>query len=242
MTFIRSIAFNLLYFGWTAALMLSLWTLMPFPARTFRKGIRLWSVGSDWLLENIVGTRIEIRGRERVPDKPVIFAAKHQSAWDTMAFLKMNAGNAYVMKMELLRIPLWGWYMRKADHAVVDRKGGISSLHALTDQVGRIIGDGRSVVIFPEGTRVPPGETGRYFPGIAALTARIDTDVVPVAVNSGVFWGRRQFVKRPGTIVLEFLEPMPKGLARRPFMEELENRIENASRRLEEEASRAGAR
>ncbi len=234
-----SLLFNIFYFGLVASILLSLWVLLPFRAHAFRRGVRIWGTGTVWGLKTFVGIDHEIRGTGNLPDGPVIYAAKHQSAWDTSFFLVLNPDTAYVMKSELLKIPFWGWYMRKARHVAVDRKGGASALKLMIKGVQDILAEGRSVVVFPEGTRVAPGETGQYFGGVAAIATQSGVPVIPVAVNSGMFWGRRSFVKTPGTIVLEFLPAMPDDLDRRAFMTELQARIETATRKLEAEAAQA---
>jgi 1-acyl-sn-glycerol-3-phosphate acyltransferase len=184
----------------------------------------------------LVGMRFEVRGRENIPNEPVIFAAKHQSAWDTMFFLWLDPANAYIMKAELARIPFWGWYMRRCAHIMVDRSGGAGTMREMMRETKAVLADGRSVIIFPEGTRTPPGTTGTYHPGVAALYGLNGAKVVPVALNSGLFWPRRSFLKKPGTIIIEFLEPMPAGMKRDAFLAELQSRIEAATRRLENEA------
>src|SRR5690606_21388864 len=147
-----------------------------------------------------------------------IVAAKHQSAWDTMAFYWVLDDAAYVLKKELLSIPLYGWCARKARMIGVDRSGGAKALRAMVEQAQNCLAEGRPIVIFPEGTRTAPGRRSAYHPGIAALYTRLGVPVVPVALNSGLFWGRRSFIKQPGRIVVQFLPPIPPGLERRAFM------------------------
>ena len=186
-------------------------------------------------MKYVLGLTFEQRGLENIPKEPVIFAAKHQSAWDTMYFLWLNYDNAYVMKGELNRIPFWKWYMNKCQHVVVDRSGGPSAMRQMISDVSDIIRSGRSVVIFPEGTRTVPGESKIYHPGVAALYTHTNAKIIPVALNSGCYWGRRQFVKKPGALAIQFLPPLPGDLDRRTFMIELESRIETATRKLEDE-------
>ena len=233
---IRSALFNVFFFAWSTAIMATAWLLLPLPPRFIRTHIGLWPRGNFPMLRALVGTRFEVRGRERIPDEPVIFAAKHQSAWDTMFFLWLDPANAYVMKAELGRIPLWGAYMRRCGHIMIDRTGGAGTMREMMRATEAVLAEGRSIVIFPEGTRKAPGETGTYHPGIAALYTQTGAKVVPVALNSGLFWPRRAFFKRPGTIVIEFLDPMPEGLSRAAFMAQLKDRVETATRRLESEA------
>ena len=191
-------------------------------------------------LKLIVGLDHEIRGRENLPDGPSILASKHQSAWDTMAFLWLFPRPVYIIKKELLSIPLWGRCAARCGHIPVDRAGGAAALKQMVRAARAALAKGRHVVIFPEGTRVAPDERHPYHPGIAALYAQASVPVVPVALNSGVFWGRRSFHKQPGTIILEFLPAIPPGLDRKAFLGELENRLESASDRLLAEARKTG--
>jgi len=233
---IRSLLFNTFFFVWSALIIATGWILLPFPRRVLRAHIGMWPKLNFPMMRWLVGTRFEVRGRENIPNEPVIFAAKHQSAWDTMFFLWLDPANAYIMKAELARIPLWGWYMRRCVHIMVDRAGGAGTMREMMRETKAVLADGRSVVIFPEGTRTAPGITGTYHPGVAALYGLNGAKVVPVALNSGLFWPRRSFLKKPGTIVIEFLEPMPAGLKRDVFLAELQSRVEAATRRLENEA------
>ena len=232
---IRSALFNILFIGWTIFLLSTLWLLMPIPKQNFRKAVALWPHGSFPLMRYLLGLTFEQRGLENIPNEPVIYASKHQSAWDTMYFLWHHEDNAYVMKGELNRIPFWKWYMDKCQHVVVDRRGGTSAMREMISDTKSILADKRSVIIFPEGTRVAPGETRRYHPGIAALYSQTNATVIPVALNSGYFWGRRHFIKKPGVLTIQFLPPIPKNMDRKAFMKELEIRIESATRKLENE-------
>src|SRR5204862_2085852 len=138
---------------------------------------------------------------------------------------------------ELLLVPFYGWYAARAGSIAIDRRGGAGALRRMVAAARREATAGRPIVIFPEGTRTVPGTRLIYQPGVAALYQALDLPVVPAAVNSGLFWGRRSFVKRPGRIVLAFLEPIPPGLPRVQMMRELETRIEDATRMLEREAA-----
>ena len=232
---VRSALFNFLFIGWTLFLLSSLWLLMPFSKKVFRHAVALWPHGTFPLMRYLLDLTFEQRGLSNIPNEPVIFASKHQSAWDTMYFLWLDRDNAYVMKEELNRIPFWKWYMNKCQHVVVDRVGGPSAMRAMISKTKEILAKGRSVIIFPEGTRTSPGETRRYHPGIAALYSQTNATIIPVALNSGCFWGRRHFVKKPGILTIEFLPPIPKNMGRKEFLVELEFRIEAATRKLENE-------
>lgn len=143
------------------------------------------------------------------------------------------------MKRELLNIPVYGWYCRHTRQIPIDRGAGASALKNMLYSAAAARDLNRHIIIFPEGTRVAPGQTGSYLPGAAALYRHLDIPVVPVAVNSGLFWGRNAFRKRPGTIVLEYLEPIPPGLDRKAFHARLQAEIETATRRLEQETGSA---
>ena len=233
--YIRSGIFNFLFFGWTALVLALLWLAMPFSPSNFRRAISIWPKGCFALLK-IIGVSFEMRGLENIPAKPVLFAVKHQSVWETVFFLWQHKDNAYIMKSELTRIPFWGWYMKKSSHVLVDRTGGASSMRDMMRKSKAIMDDGRSIAIFPEGTRMPPGTIGKFHPGVAAIYTQLNATVVPVAVNSGMFWPRRVFLKKPGKIVIEFLPPIEPGMDRKEFMVELQSQIKTATQKLEKEA------
>lgn len=236
MIVLRSLAFNVYFFALTAAYLLGLWILLPFPRPVFRDVVRTWPRLVFWGLRVLCGLTWEVRGGERIPAGRAVFACKHQSAWETMAFYALVADPAYVLKKELTRIPFWGWYVRKNRQIVVDRKAGMRALKDIAARARDVLADGRQVVIFPQGTRVTFGDHRPYQPGVYAIYAATDAPVFPMALNSGLFWGRRSFRKHPGVITVEILEPMPPGMERKPFTAELERRIEAASDRLAAEA------
>lgn len=243
-TKIRALAFNAAFFFWSAMLVLYYTPSLFMPRRILIGGQRRWTNHVNALLRTIVGIRIEIRGRERLPAGPFIAAAKHQSAWDTLIWHTELDDPAIVLKKELLSIPVYGRMCRKSRMIAVDRAGGPSALKAMVADARAEIAASRPIVIFPQGTRTAPGapvEAAPYQPGVAALYRALDVPVVPVALNSGLFWARRSFLKRPGTIVLEYREPIPPGLDRRSFMATLTDRIEGGTAQLEAEAQAAPA-
>jgi 1-acyl-sn-glycerol-3-phosphate acyltransferase len=235
MKYLRSGLFNLLFFFWTAIVVLLLWITMPLSAPKFRNVISIWPKGCFALLK-IIGVTFEVRGLNNIPSFPVLFAVKHQSVWETIFFLWHHKDNAYVMKSELSRIPFWGWYMKKSGHILVDRTGGTKSMRTMIRKTKEFIKNNRSIVIFPEGTRIPSGEIGKFHPGVAAIYSQLNITVVPVAVNSGIFWPRREFAKNPGKIIIEFLPPIKPGIDRKSFMLELQSQIKIATEQLEKEA------
>jgi 1-acyl-sn-glycerol-3-phosphate acyltransferase len=236
MIWARGLAFNVAFFVWTAiAGTIGLPFLVAPRAAAMRFG-RFWAQGVLVLLRVIVGLDHEVRGLDRVPRGGCIVAIKHQSTWDTLILPILLGDPACVLKRELLRVPFYGWYAARAGSIAIDRKAGASALRRLVAAARPIAAQGRPIVIFPEGTRVAPGARLPYQPGVAALYQALALPLVPAAVNSGFFWRRRGFLKRPGRIVLEFLEPIPPGRPRRRVMAELEQRIEAASAALLREA------
>jgi 1-acyl-sn-glycerol-3-phosphate acyltransferase len=240
MRLIRSQIFNVAFIVWTALILIGLALLLPFPRPAMLWGVGLWADGVSAMARMLVGITYEVRGRQNLVFKGAVYASKHQSAWETAVFYRILPEPAYVMKKELFRIPFWGWCARKVGAVSVDRAGGGQALRQLVKACANAVSLGRQVVIFPEGRRIPPGQTQGYHPGIAAIYGAIgEAPVIPVALNSGLYWGRRSKIKWPGTIVIEFLPALPAGLNRRAFMAELEGRIEPATRRLEAEGMAA---
>ncbi|MFM7346841.1 MAG: lysophospholipid acyltransferase family protein [Tagaea sp.] len=238
---LRSLAFNVWFFGLTTvALVLSI--PIHLAPRKAAIGLgRLWARLVIGALRVLCGTKVELRGRTELLRAPALVAIKHQSAWDTIFFYLACPDPAYVMKIELMRIPIYGWLAAKQGMIRVDRKGGGPALKRMLAESEAALAEGRQILIFPQGTRVTPGEPASahpYHPGIAGLYAKLGVPCVPVALNSGLFWGKRHFVKRPGTIVVEILEPIEPGRTRGAFMRELETRIETATAGLETEAGR----
>ena len=229
MSLLRSLLFNVAFYGWTAICGAVFLPTFILPRPVLRACLIVWARGIRWQLAVIVDVTAEFRGTENLPAGPVVLCAKHQSAWETITLIEYLADPVYVVKKELLWIPLYGWCAWKANSIPVDRRGGVSALKGMVEGVQRALAAGRQVVIFPEGTRTAVGARLPYHPGIAAIAAKVDAPVVPMALNSGLFWGRRSFVKRPGRIIVEFLPAMPRGMKSRAFMQELEDRIETAS-------------
>lgn len=236
MTALRSLLFNLLFFGWTGLLcVLALPTLL-LPRKFLWCVSRLWARGIVSMLSTIVGLSHEVRGLLPPAKGGVVYAFKHQSAWDTILLPLLVRDPMVILKAELLAIPIFGWYMWKSGQIAVDRRGRGAALKKMLSRARAGAEAGRPLVIFPEGTRVAPGQHRPYLPGVAALYSHLHLSVVPVALNSGLFWGRRSFLKRPGHIIVEFLPALPPGLSRRAFLAELERRTEAACARLMSEA------
>lgn len=237
MSRLRALAFYIAFFGATALFGAAGLPLLLAPRRWVMRFGRFWARCVLALLRTIVGLDGEIRGQEHIPSGPSIIAMKHQSAWDTLILPVILDDFAVVVKQELLFVPFYGWYAARAGSIAIDRRGGAGALRHMVRRARQAAAAGRPVVIFPEGTRTAPGRRLTYQPGVAALYQALQLPVVPAAVNSGLFWGRRSFVKRPGRITLAFLEPIPPGLPRVHLMSELEARIEAATAALESEGS-----
>ncbi len=230
--FLRSLAFQIALYLLTAVMGVIGLPMLLLPRRWAAIFGRSWASAVLWALGWCTGLRHEVRGREHLPRGAAIIAMKHQSAWDTFAAAVVFFDPAIVLKRELLLVPFYGWYLWKAGMIAIDRKAGASALKSMVRQGERAVAAGRPIVIFPEGTRTPIGTRRPYQPGVAALYRQLGVPIVPVAVNSGLFWGRRAFNKRPGRITVEILPPIPPGGARQAVMAELQERIDAASDRL----------
>ncbi len=233
---IRSLLFNAIGFVWTVIMaFLALPKLRQSRLSMVRHAER-WEHGLQWLLRRIVGLDYQVRGTERLPSNGAIFAVKHQSAWDTITAHLLVEDPAIALKQELTKVPIFGRCLLHAGMIKIDRGHGTRALRSLIEGARQAVARGSPILIYPEGTRTPPGQKRPYHPGVAALYKQLALPVVPVALNSGLYWGRRSFAKRSGTIVVEFLDPIQPGLERKVFMAELENRIETATARLIAEA------
>lgn len=237
MAVIRSCLFAVIFYGWSTFLSPFYVPLMLLPRQMFWFMAWIWVRSCLFIAQVVLGISYEVRGRENLPDAPFIVASKHQSAWDTLIYNKLFEDCAYVLKRELFWFPFFGWFLWKVGMVGIDRSGGAQALKGLVRQVRERLNDGRSIIIFPQGTRTPPGAERKYLPGVSALYMQSGKPVVPVALNSGMFWPRRKFIKRAGTIVVEILPPIEPGLDRRSFERVLRERIEPATRALEAEAA-----
>ncbi|MCD0424093.1 1-acyl-sn-glycerol-3-phosphate acyltransferase [Rubrivivax sp. JA1024] len=239
--FLRSLIFNVLFYlllvGW---LIVAIPTFL-LPRRALIKVAKMWGQSSIWLMRLVCGTRVEFRGLEKIPPGPLIVAPKHQSMWETFALLQFFDAPLYILKRELTWIPVFGWLLVKADMIAINRRKGGRILMEMAKSASREVNRGRQLIIFPEGTRTPVDAPPHYKAGVAQIYADCDVPCLPVALNSGLFWPRRQFMRYPGTIVVEFLDPLPAGLERREFLTRVSAAIETASNRLIAEARKEQA-
>ncbi|MFA5951231.1 MAG: lysophospholipid acyltransferase family protein [Hyphomicrobium sp.] len=232
MLIVRSIAFAVAFYV-TTALFLLLGSWLFFAPRSWAMaGLKAHAMASLWLLKRVAGTGIEVRGLEKLPRGACLVVSKHQSAWDTFALVPLFRDPAIVLKDELKWIPFYGWFCIKFKHILVKRDKASTALKAMIRDARNRASQGREVVIFPEGTRQAPGAPPDYKPGYVALYEGLNLPCVPLALNSGLYWPRRKLMRYPGTIVVEFLEPLPAGMARKEFRATLEQRLEAACDRL----------
>jgi 1-acyl-sn-glycerol-3-phosphate acyltransferase len=235
----RSLLFDVLFYV-TTTLFVVLGSPLLFAPRSWAMAaLKVHGRFELWLLRVIVGTRLEVRGAEKLPEGACLVAAKHQSAWETFGLIPLFRDPALLMKRELFWIPFHGWFSYKFGMIPVDRDKGPAALRRMLREAKQRVADGREIVIFPEGTRRAPGAPPDYKTGVVLLYEALGVPCVPVALNSGLFWPRRSVERRPGTIVVEFLDPIPPGLPRTEFLERLIGAVETASDRLLTEAKRA---
>ncbi len=232
----RAFAFNIVFYLNLLVQMILALPLFLFPRRYLRVMVFVWCRTSLWWLKILVGTDYEIRGRDNIPDGPVVVAAKHQSFWETFALLPLFADPTIILKRELTWIPLFGWFLIKFGCIAVDRRAGPKALRAMLADAQKAASEGRQIIIFPEGTRKEPGAAPDYKPGIHLIYTRLGTSCLPIALNSGLFWPRRRPERYAGTILVEILAPIAPGLKRRGFLNRLETDIETTTEHLITEA------
>lgn len=232
MLLLRSLLFTALFYLWSVFWVLLILPLVLAPRRWIVRSWRTWGLGVMFLLRVVCGIRVEFRGRQFIPAGHALIAPKHQCMFDVFAQFTVLPDSCFVTKKELMWIPFFGWYAAKARMIVVDRAGHAAALRKLVADAKDRFADERQLVIFPEGHRGEPGVAGDYKPGIAALYRELEVPVHPMATNAGVHWPAHGVLRRPGTIVYEYLEPIPPGLKRAEFMRVLQERIETASTAL----------
>ncbi|WP_333823679.1 lysophospholipid acyltransferase family protein [Pinisolibacter sp.] len=236
MVFLRSLAFNVFFYVHTIFWLFALLPTEILPKAIFWKGVETWARINRWAITAIAGVKVEIRGLENLPKGGALIAAKHHSTFETVSLIDFFDRPSFVMKKELRKIPLFGWYTIKGEQISVDRSAGRTALADMTERARREAARGRQILIFPEGTRRPAGAEPHYKHGIAHLYEKLGVPMVPVALNSGLFWGRHDFLRHPGTLVVEFLPAIPPGRDPEEVFAELQVVIETATDRLIAEA------
>lgn len=238
---LRSTTFNFAFYGLTALACIALLPGLLLPRKKAMGIVRLFVGGVYFLERNILLLDYEVRGREHLPRQgSFIVAAKHQSPYETMKLNVLFDDPAIVLKRELLRIPLWGRYLAISDPIAIDRSKGKESMKQLMEGANRVKEQGRPVIIFPQGTRVWPWQTPGdkpYKPGAVRMGAEAGLPVIPMALNSGMFWPRRSWLKRPGKVVFEFLPPAPEGSDTHAAMRYIQDAVERHSLALADEAA-----
>ena len=222
MTWLRSTAFNLWFYTATIVVAVLSALVLPGPPSWARGVAKFWARIVLGPLRPLCGISIVVTGREHLPAHgPALIASQHQSAFDTVIWLLLAPEVAYVLKKELSRIPFYGTLCHKMGMIRVDREGGANAIRALLRAADDAVAHGRQIVIFPEGSRAPPGAPLPVQPGIAALAARTGLPVIPVVTDSGLCWGRRSFRKNPGVIHIAIQPPLPAKLPRAELMARL---------------------
>ncbi|MDQ0396263.1 lysophospholipid acyltransferase family protein [Labrys monachus] len=236
MLILRSLLFNLLYYVNIVVWMVAVLPTFALPRRVLLRAVKAWARTNLFLMRHVAGITCEIRGRENIPPGPLLVACKHQSVWETFALFLVFDDPCYILKRELMWLPLFGWLAAKQRMIAVDRGARSRAMRQMQIDGRRQLADGRQIVIFPEGTRRAPGAEPAYKYGVVYLYSEFGVPCVPVALNSGVFWPRRQFIRRPGRLVLEILPPLAPGEDKAAFFDRLQAVIETASARLLAEA------
>jgi 1-acyl-sn-glycerol-3-phosphate acyltransferase len=236
MIVLRSLLFNLVYYTNIILWMICALPSLLLPRIVLLRIVRAWARVNFFLMRTLAGITCEIRGRENVPPGGVLVASKHQSVWDTFAMFLVFDDPSYVLKRELMWLPLFGWLASKAEMIAVDRGARSKAMKQMHADGAAQLARGRQIIIFPEGTRRAPGAEPAYKYGVVYLYNEFGVPCVPIALNSGYFWPRRQFIRRPGKLVMEILPPIPPGGDKAAFFEELQAGIETASDRLLAEA------
>lgn len=237
MATLRSLLFRILLFTLTPLLALALSPALLFGERGVRFMATIWTRMVLILLRLTCGIRHRIENPEHLPHGGALVASNHQSMWETIALFAVLPNAVFVLKKELTRIPVFGWLVGPAGNLIVDREGGATALRALTRAAADAVAAGRQVVIFPEGTRIKPGETAPFQPGVAGLYGSTGAACHPAGHNSGAYWRHPGGEKLPGVITLRFAPAIPPGLKRRDFMKTLESAIKHARPDLTQETN-----
>lgn len=233
---LRSLAFNLLFYAASFIILTACLPLSFAPRSWQRKVPPVWLWTGLQLEKYVLGLRYQVVGRENLPPAPYIAAMKHESAWETMRLYDLFGNPAIVLKKELMDAPVLGSYARAMDMVPVDRSKGREATKFMVREARRILDEKRPLVIFPQGTRVKPLSRKPYKQGIIKLYEELNVPLVPIALNSGVFWGRNAFWKRGGMITVHIFPPIPPGLPGDQVAAQIEQQIEAESERLSHEA------
>ena len=232
--FLRSLLFNVLFY-----LVLVVLCVIAIPTIVLPRGALMalaaaWANTSLFLMRVICNIKVEFRGLEKIPAGPLVIAAKHQSFWETFVLPGFFNRPIFILKRQLMQIPVFGQFLVKTGMIAIDRKAGVKALLDMTRRAREAVRSGGQLVIFPEGTRRAPGAPPDYKSGFAQIYSSCGAQCLPIALNSGLFWPRRTFMRYPGTLVVEFLDPLPSGLPKDEFLSRVQTAIEDATGRLVE--------
>ncbi len=234
MTTIRSIIFIIFLIIWTLLVGVLGSIVLPFKSQKMVAKIGYtWSYVLTIALRVICGVKVKVINAHNLPKEGCIIASKHQSVWETIYFVHYLKNPAFILKKELLNIPLYGWYLRLIEMIAIDRKGGASIVKQMSEAARKAFENDRPIVIFPEGTRVKDGQSVEYKSGIAALHKELpDIPIIPVALNSGKVWPAKSWIIKSGTIKVKFLEPITKTLSKDQLLKKLKEEIDSATNSL----------
>lgn len=230
--FARSILFYILLSFWTVFLGIICLPFLILPSIYLRQPVRFWIIGIFALLKYVCQITHEIQGKENIPSRSVLVASKHQSAFETFALFYYLPQAIFIHKKQLFLIPIFGQYLKKVNMISINRKGGPSAMRLILKQTKMKAAIGFSIIIFPEGTRKKPGDIPDYKSGFVGIYKEMNTEILPVAVNSGKFWPKHTFIKKPGHIIIKFLEIIPANLERSTILKKVENIIEDESNKI----------
>jgi len=230
--FLRSLVFNIVFYLVFLFFAVVAIPTLALPRTALLRVANWWAQTNILLMRVVCGIKVEFRGTEKIPKGPLLVASKHQSMWETISLLQFFDAPFFVVKRELKWIPVFGLFLIKANMIAIDRRAGGRALLAMVRRAVAEVRDGRQLVIFPEGTRTAPGAPPRYKPGVGQIYVECGVTCLPVALNSGLFWPRRSFMRYPGTLVVEFLDPLPPDLPREEFITRMRTVIEEATDRL----------
>ncbi len=225
---LRGIAFAAFLYSSGAIFGLIASPVLLFGENAPRSVAKLWTRMALSALKHIAGVTYRLEGLDLIPEGGAIIAVNHQSMWETIALYHLMPRPVIVFKKELTHVPIYGWFVSRAGNIAVDRKGGPKALRAMREQAANKIKEGCQVIIFPEGTRVRPGERAKFHPGVAGVYTAAKAPCVPAAHNSGLFWRYPGPEKVPGEITLKFLPPISPGLNRKDFLSLLKEEIDGA--------------
>jgi 1-acyl-sn-glycerol-3-phosphate acyltransferase len=236
MLVVRSLAFNLFLYVFTAICsVIAMLVAILWPSRLAEVAQR-WSQAWLYAYRLICGVSLSVRGVEHMPQGPCIIAMKHQSTWDTFALFAIFNRPVFVLKSELMWVPVFGWVLKRLGCIAVKRGTGRYAVESMIQGAQTAVARGNHIVVFPEGTRSTVGVPSDYKSGVSHLYRALGVACVPVGLNSGLFWPRRSILRPPGRIIVEILPPIPPGLPRREMFERMVGDIETTSQRLNSEA------